>query len=583
MRAAPVPPELVLGDLVLSPPEASDYSEFTIETTAEGTDWGDPEAITVAVKSLLQDGALASITGYDNRTVNLRLRITGDSYDGLAQAEELLFAEVKKQRNALTWRAGQVDAIPSVFDVIVSELGFDYDDLDENLLTRSYRLSLTCAPFARSVELIDVPAVEELVEPADATTVQIDACISTTNWTSTTSGSPTVAPVGAILTYYSSPGTAQIANVTLTRSAAVSMGTSTYLTVEHNNPPAAVWRIDGVNVAPVQSVVISAGITRSYFARTASFTTLSVTSAVAASGQYLLIYDISRTDGLFDFGTGRQKSFTLQVEGSARTQASLEVYDTAAAASLGSNTLVYTRPSGNSLQPPLRRWLTSSATVTADAFFVSGAWNTLAGATPTIFDIPATMLTEGTYALMANLNATPGTVVSWSASLRDPAAPGNLYGPIQSGTTTVPGPGGQYPVFDLARLSLPPARVAPSSRYVARIQLSAPNGSFCNLDEAWLFNLDDGALSWVDTTNDGDVVAGLRINSASLEHPRPEYQIARDPDVWLQGRNADDRVKAWGIHTFEPGLMDVFTVTTGNTAAQVDLAYYPRWHTHARF
>src|SRR5205085_908893 len=90
-------PELTYGTLPLHPAYLS-TGGYTLEVAAEGATFGNPNAIVVAIKSLLQDGSVAQITGHDNRTVVFKVLITADSYDSLTEGEEALMIEVRKQR-----------------------------------------------------------------------------------------------------------------------------------------------------------------------------------------------------------------------------------------------------------------------------------------------------------------------------------------------------------------------------------------------------------------------------------------------------------------------------------------------------
>lgn len=592
--ANPTTPELTYGELALHPESAATYSTFKVETVADETEWGNPESVIVAIKSLLQDGSVAQVTRMDNRTVTILVRITAESYDGLAEGEERLAAEVNSEGRLLTWLPPQVDAVPTVMEVVVAELGFEFSDLDENRLRRTYRLTLTCMPANRSADETLRAADPVPPAPDSITVTSVDTCDSTSGWSATdaataltTSGGAVRARIIGIPGQVGAPPSTESHSGSLVRTGSVSITGTPYLRIEVA-PATPTFLINGLIAAvPVMIDVNPATGNRRYYLRVSStITSLRVTWVVQGNGGLdLAVFDVARVSALPASGTTRQRSFTLQVEGSARTQASLRVYD-AETTALGQDVLVYTRPSVGAVPPPLRPWRSSGPTVTTDSTLVSGAWHSIQTPVQSVFRIPAKLLVPGTYALMARLSLTstaaPFTVESSVKMLTASRLP---FGPthVQSVVVT-PAASASYYVYDLARMTLPVSRVDETSTNFVELTLVA--NAAVNLDEAWLFNLDDGALSWVDMSADGpDLVLSrlseLFVNTATLSHPHPEFQVGvygRDD----ARRNADYKVRAWGVHEFEPGLTDVFAITTGSLAAQVDLSYFRRWHTHAR-
>ena len=599
----PTIPEVTFGSLALHPGTAGDSSGYTIETFADNN-WGNAKSIVTVIKSLLQDGAVAAVTGSENREASVPVRITAPTYDGLAQGEEDLMAEVNltndrtRGGNTLTWLPPRADAVPTVFDVIVAELAFDFDDLNENRLQRDYTLTFTCLPFARSEALTVVPALP--VPPTTPTTVVIDSCDVTTGWSSSTgavssSGGEVTTPLTAS---WPAPSSGN-----LIRTGAVTMGATPYLVVNWHDTE-GLTSLGGnfeVAVVPVTGqppVVLpllayeanTGGIFKMYYKPPASIADLRVTfsySSLFLTGGTLRIAEVSRTDALPNAGTNRERLFTVPVGGSARTQASLTVYD-AGGAALGSELLVYTRPHTLAAPPPLvnKFWVAGSPRV-ANAVTVSGQYSEFT-TNPIAFHIPATLLEEGTYALYALMEATSPVSVLYAAELKDQGdpvsttVPSPVYGPYVAGTTAVPAALGWH-IREIAHLTLPPVRVDPTSRFLVELRLQAV-GATANVDEVLLCNLDTGAVSWVDMTPDAEPIAAVHINTATLAHPRPEYQVSSDYDNLTVRRSADHRVNAWGVHEFKPGLMDVFTLvgTGGSLNAQAELSYSKRWHTHAR-
>ena len=42
----------------------------------------------------------------------------------------------------------------------------------------------------------------------------------------------------------------------------------------------------------------------------------------------------------------------------------------------------------------------------------------------------------------------------------------------------------------------------------------------------------------------------------------------------------DWKCESFGAHRFDPGLMQIFTVTTTSKVSQSTLEFYPRYHSH---
>lgn len=145
------------------PPFAGPGSEFppsgyAIEAMAEGTNLGNPESILEIVKSLLSDGSLAVLEGWDNRVAPIRLRVsapTAIAGPALADAEKALMKAVLATPKApLVWVPFAQDSATCVFDVVAAELTRDTSDgwdLEESQRGyRYYLLTLTCLPFVRA-------------------------------------------------------------------------------------------------------------------------------------------------------------------------------------------------------------------------------------------------------------------------------------------------------------------------------------------------------------------------------------------------------------------------------------------------
>ena len=142
----------VLGSLDLMDTTGS---PFAVETMADGTDFGNPQPIEVAIRSLLQDGSATVHEGDDNRELPLRIKISASDSGGLAQGEEALMAELYR-RNTLTYTPADGWGPPTVFDVVTSSLAFSTDDLAENRGEHYWLVRLVCLPFGRSETAVTI-------------------------------------------------------------------------------------------------------------------------------------------------------------------------------------------------------------------------------------------------------------------------------------------------------------------------------------------------------------------------------------------------------------------------------------------
>lgn len=593
-------PRLIFGDVDLL--GVGKGFELEAAGSEAGTGFGNPVPITKAIASFLQDGALVATTRHDNREMPLFLTVRAETPSGLAAGEAAIVAECNQlaagKRRALQWTPPN-GAPTCVFDVVAAQLELDFDDFVEvSDLERRYKLTLTTLPFARSKKAISY------VVPSPATSVVeevISDGTSLTGWNY--GGASGVDPDsqwelqtnGGNLHLFRESwnnipgGTSQASflehdglavdmtnkpylRINMWGGAAVSNGSYSPLTISvylnGSSTPASVVAVNGNEYVYDASHISTLNKVRIVFNRslttTGMFTIDNYVDYVLASNSTV------------HAPTGRQNARQIPVVGSARSEASLIVAD--AAAALGS-VLVYTTSEPNAVQPQLRPWKVSGPTATNDSTLVSGERSNLSTAHD--FDLPAAGVPAAGYLLVVrirNNNGAVGDALNWSASSR-------------MGTTTidtVTGPGllldpdisGVWQLLALDVLTLPPAQLGADG--FVRIRLSATVS--VDLDEAWLFNLENGQLTWVDCGSGTPAVGGpssrLWVDSASVDDPKPSIWRGTK-DTRSDAIHAGIATHAWGAHEFVPPLVNVFTVTTDSTAADVTLNYYPRWHTHA--
>lgn len=577
---------------------------FDIEAIA-GTNFGNPVPVIEVVRSLLIDGAQAATTRWDNREVVIRVRISANDGEALAQAEAELFGQaLLAQPPPLVWTSPLGLSATSVFDVVVADLRRDNEtgwDLEEVLYgDRFYELTLICLPFARAVESTVVPALPVPTDPEAPVWVDINTCGSITDWSLETSVELPDGPFAGSSggeTFVRGGGSyidSDTEYVRLVLTDAIVVPVDHYLAVDiridmdSGDVVQGQWRAhwDGVWRAPVAIVpgIGEDGSTRVFFNNVGSISSIkfafdfTLVPPGSATGAFLEVFNVARTDtiGSSTDTTQRQQSRLVEVTGSAPTQAALRLYDAtpadlAASAGTAGDILVYTTRSD--VPPNLRRWLSDSEPAAADADRVSGSVHTLA--TDTVFRLPASLLRSGTYALLALMDVnSPGTL-SWQArmtTLGGAALVGSSV--VVSGELDLAVTSG-YQVLDLAALILPVVEVQGTGYY---IELTLSGTVNMLLDEAWLFSLDDGVLTWV---RDDEGLDWIEMRSPELGAARPSVWGGRNL-VGTGGSCIDWKCLSFGPHRFDPGTMQIFTVCTKSLESQCEIEFFPRFHSNVR-
>lgn len=562
---------------------------YVIQATAEDTTWDNPDAIDREVDSWLQDGMVITRDKYGNRPdMNIKVRITGTDANQLAVGEMALRTQLARP-NTLTWTPPGVNAKPCVFSIIMSKLLHSIDDMGE-LKAQPYRiftLNMQAEPFVRSAtqKTVTIPA------PSGTQTItSIDACTSFTGWAGSAPGasSSSTGVYSGTAVFVTGNGYAWSLGtpytLTLTRTGlSASLSTTPYvrvdLTLFGNVSPSGqpVFKLNGITVP------ISSRSGTLYWLDTtglgvgSTLNSLSVAQSFETGDDFpsasLRVADVSRSNVLGQAGTGRQLMRTIQVAGSEATQGTLELTD--ATTSLGTMAAIYTRPSNGALaSPDLRQYLISGNTQSASPTSISGFQSLLSS--NHVFDIPITSVEPGGYLLVANLFASNATyTINYSG--RTIMAGGDM-GIVQSGSWTgVINSNGQ---FILGKLNLPFQKAGPSA--TVRIQMVTTGA--VNLDEAWLFNMDTGRLTWV-TTDQNTPAPGtghnhLWVDSPSLINPAPAAYLGFSPDRSDQQYAGQVFLTSLMVHPMVPPAMDVFTITSHATAAALKFSHYPRFTTH---
>lgn len=586
---------LTLGDIQLLGVVDPDPG-YSITAISQGTNLGNPVPLVEVLQSLAIDGPLVVQTGWDQREIPIRIRVRAIDDPTHAAIEAAINAyALSDSPPPLVWTSPLDGAEPAVFDVLQVRYDGDTDDgWDSNEVQsgdRFWMLTLTCLPFARSQDPVTIAA---LPPAGGATVTTIDDCTAVTGWSRTSTvpspTGPTVSGGGLRV------GGGSIVGGTYRLGLLRTVATSTalpYLVIDVATAvltsPTISVNIDGASAAILATVngVGESGSNQYYVAAPSggSFTTLEIVATFTTSivsGYSMTVYNVAKTDTIsVPSSTTRQQSRLATVYGSMPTRSSIQLFD-ATPAELGENILIYTS-SNTAWAPPLRRWLSSGGgTITTDAAMVSGRRNTLG--TAMVFLLPASALQAAAYSLLARIKCTAAGTLTWSTSVVNGAGVAVVGSDIvQSGSVTVPVTTAMtssgYQVLPLAdRLQLPAVQTEAADYLV---QVSLAGTASMTFDEAWLCDLDNGGLTWVQDPGPG---TGRPIKW--IEVRSPEAGSAR-PSVWAGGAALgvggvciDSLCASFGTHRFDPGPLLVQTITTTSLFSQCELSYYPRWHTH---
>ncbi|WP_166390320.1 hypothetical protein [Nocardioides ochotonae] len=590
---------LVLGDFVLTGGTGGDpEAPWTVEIIGEDMDFGDAEPREVIVRTLLQDGDGVTIDGHGNREVVLGALITAERSDGLAGGEAALMAELGR-RNTLTWTPPDSYGPPTVHEVITSTHSFEFDDwgeMEPEQTGRRFVLRFICEPFPRSVEETVVEAISTGATPPAPTPVVVDDGTSTSGWAASydvrNSGFttyPAGVESGAVVARTAVPAAVKTLggniSATLARTGLnAPMGDTPYLEIDVSvvairfPQRRLAFEINGRTAYPVAVN----GTWFTFKPGVATVTSVKVTthhSALNMGGSMfgridLAIAEIKRTNVPPIIGTGRQQHRSLQVEGTARTQGSLQIAHNSAG--LGT-VMAYTCPDdGTGYQPPLTAHRVAGTPTTTDTSTASGIRRTLAPLMPELFEVPARAVPSGTYSVMAILrSATAGEKeIFFGAETVVGGQPSGGAG----GSRVVTLPANAWTVVELGVLPLPPAALPASSAADVRVWVTASEDDAVVLDEVYIFNLDVGALTWVNAGS----ARRMWLDTATLDWPRPAIWLGSSADR-SDARHAVGKteIRSMGTHMFPPGGVNVFTVALGAPYASASLRFHRRWHANA--
>lgn len=569
-----------------------------------GTAYGNPVSLTAVVRSSLGDGELIRRTGWGNREdVPVYVRVSAHDGQSLAMGEAALAQEfMADDPNPLTWVPPTLGAWPLAFDVLhveperdwQGEVGASWDYRERFDHQIVYKLTFTTAPFTRDLEPTLIPALDVPANPDEPVLIDLDTCDSADGWVRTYSPSTgwtgltgVTQSAGAVRVNGNRTGDSWLA-LERTFATPISMDGTPYLVVALLAPDDGHWPArPGVTVVydtaggqPFKPVAMKPHPTVPhrydvYFGAPESFSRVKIRAqftTFSPAARYLYVHNVARTDRVaIDGANGLQVARTAVIGGTAPTQAKLRL-DAAGSPLVGSTAMFYT---GASPVVPLRARLSNADTLaglTVDATKISGATNGLTVAM--VFRIPVPLLARATYGLLARLSFTGTRILSWSAKLVDSTGADIPGSDVESsGTTLLRNPTSDpWRIHHIASMKLPAIATEGVDSDVVQITLGLGGAADVAVDEAWIANTEDGAITLVHEPS-ANALTSIELRSPTISAPFPSVY-----GTWSSGRTQDiTRLARIGTHRFKPGRIHIFTATDLARFAGCELEYFRRY------
>lgn len=577
-------PELILrwsgGELDLMGWNSGSHGDFLIETLADGTEWGNPQAVRRALRRFMLDGS-SSVKDYDdNRTIPLSLRVKAVDGDALAGGEAAL-AGVDGNRVELVWTPPDIFSAPAVFVATSADLAHKMDDLGELRLERYYSLTLDAHPHAFSDEYVTVPAIAQSV----STPTSIDTCGSLTGWSSLnatlslTTATDDATVIKALRTVAGPVG------IQVVRTGAVDFSTQPYLALKSTPTPPAGAIDPAIGAVAVQAasggpwLIVSQSGTD---AGRALFNVGAVASSVVAMR---FTYTEPQVEARFfqldkqatqRSVSSRQQIRIAEVPGSMRTTGSLLVES--AASGLGT-TVVYTGPN---YDPSWSAGAIGSRTALSGN--LSGGFNQVAigsAGNPLQFQRPISDIPAGEHVVWARLLAGgPGTLTI-VAQLRAPNW--DLLAERTVANIALTDTGG-WALRGLAAITLPDFGVPAGSSAMLRLQFHWPAAAYeFSIDELLTFMIDgaDGKTKGSLTVAEVGGNKKLWLDSPSMERDTSAAFVGSADKTAARPLSLSTELRGWpGTHALNPPESTAYVATLGATDATASWTFRPAHHTH---
>lgn len=619
-------------DLCMSKPHP--VYGYRIRASADGTDWGNPEAVISALASQLVDGDLENVDRYGNRQATIRLLIDAPGHElpGAAVARGQAAVEAAFGFDGwapLEWTSMLKGAETTVMEMTSAQVGKQFSDIKErNQGARVLALTIGARPFVRPLEpeqIVAPPVPPGGVTPPEDIVI-IDAAAAS---------SITDLPVRAIDVQpgypYDKVNVVELeGGVAWARTLWDGRGEAVW-----SIPPYAYIEVTEPIVFDADHPILRARVRTQWTNGASWLNTPAPTIYVYASNTPVATTVLSRTqisadtweisltpktegaegpitgygfraswpeslrqslwqarvgiedarlvatlqEGVF---TGHVQTRTIEVDGSQRTEASFQVIglggEGPSEEALGPQTAIYTASAGDDGRAKFvacRLAAGDSGPVgTGDSGATSGVYNVLSS-TATVFSFGANMMLPGEKQILASLR--PTTVGTKTIHLDSVVTTGgvsttdSLDATVTVGATWPAVPEDEFRLVPLGHLQVPAADVLDQAATVD-IKASSSSGGL-HLDDLFLFDVVTGQLTLVDTSGG---ISAVQVSAASVDHPNPRVLVGRvDPaDESLSLVAAGGRLQAMDQHVAEPGLMQVVTITPGTSNSRLSGTYF---------
>ncbi|GAB7004412.1 hypothetical protein JCM18899A_18850 [Nocardioides sp. AN3] len=603
-------------DAMMNEPNPDEGWRAYAFSSADGTDFGDPEVVITAIASQLADGDLENIDRYGNREATFYIGFTAEGWPdepgaAIALGQQALELALRfKGWAPLTWVDPLAGAETSVMEMTSATVSKEFDDEVEIFDgMRVVKVTVHARPFVRPTDEIvfEAPPAPGSTPPADVT---IDSGSSTTGWSGGgNTGTVNTVGLGGFDPFLA--GTVYAACVRngppvipfsfATRSLAIVADTTRpFLRIEGKvryrndatghfgfagtitvsaTSPAGGSAVTLVNLAHDQTTGVFTALVQQD-ADIASLTIRLDTPTFFQTGRstlWVAIDSIDQTAGGDGVFTGKVQSRQVQIFGSQRTEVSLAVLgldDTDTPVALGPQTLVHTASAGTDGRAKfLGCRAASGLTGTTDAAATTGAKNTLSTtASPTVFTFPVGALLPGEFDVFVNVKGTAATrTLSYAATL-DGAGSLDASDPVAGWYTAQVAVVTGYRIVPLGVLMLPPADIEDPD---ATISVKIAADAAVDLDEIWLAHRESGQVTLLDTNDSG--ISAVRLDAATVDAPAPSAWVGvATTDGTGAMMAAGARIQAFDQHMAEPGLLQISTVTPGCSTSRVSGRYFPR-------
>lgn len=586
-----------LGDL-----ELTDYP-FALRY---GMDLGQPENVYAVMESLLSDGEVISSNRTSNRSLVVPILVEGADMQDLADNEAALIAECEKAQNTLKVDPGDGYGPATVFRTFRVQARLERDDDAEIALLRSYSLEIQALPAARSVDSVTVGA--EFV--ADSVVIS-DDCEATTGWSATAPASSNNPVAVAVDSSIFATGTGSLKftpagtvapDVSRTANSRVHV-TRTGLSINASGGGYFVVRVRGEWELNLQDFVVKAYLTTSGGGRqsvsplvgTADSNGFQRLSFPVPNASTITAFEMDVFQSLSTYGgslaapkfwidslglaansSAPQNVMSFDVVGSMRCEGSFQV---SAPAGLG-DVLLYTAPDlGDGFRPDLRRWQTAGA-ATADSAAINGTYMSPGTGTIPVLTAPASMFRSGSYAVLARMrrSAAGSCTITVTAQTKSGSTAIGSTEAVTSPTITLAD--ASYRVMRLGVIELPPLVTDPASNATVTFTITQ-TGIDYYIDELLVLPLEDHALTWV-ACGSGAASATVA-NRLWIDEPSPVLPRGARL-VGTSASRLDARYvlpESTGRHVLKPGRMLAYLMTSAAGGADLQVVYYPAWHSNA--